>query len=100
GGTAPAAQQTEGGESQEPAPDPGFAGQLAALLRPPGQGGGGFGGLGFVAQTFGRAPAGGGGGFGGLGGGAPAVASGDYRVSITVDGKTLSRILRVERAAN
>ena len=106
---APAAPQaTQGGESQEPAPDPALAGRLAALLRRPGQtagggggGGGGFGGLGFVAQTFGRAPLGGGGGFGGFGGaGPPAVASGDYRVSITVDGKTLSRVLRVERVAN
>jgi len=34
-----------------------------------------------------------------LGGGAPAVSSGDYLVSITVDGKTLSRVLRVERAS-
>ncbi len=38
-------------------------------------------------------------GFGGRGGGggAPAVNTGDYRVSITVDGETLSRVLRVER---
>jgi hypothetical protein len=78
-------------------------GQLGTLLRRPGQGGGGggggggFGALGFVAQAFGRAPAGGGGGFGG--GGPAAVASGDYLVSITVDGKTLSRVLRVERVS-
>ena len=50
----------------------------------------------FVAQAFGRAPAGGGGGFG-FGGGAPPVATGDYLVTITIDGKTLSRVLRVER---
>lgn len=37
------------------------------------------------------------GGRGGGGGGAPAVNTGDYRVSITVDGETLSRVLRVER---
>jgi hypothetical protein len=49
-----------------------------------------------VAQAFGRAPAGGGGGFG-FGGGAPPVATGDYLVTITVDGKTLTRVLRVER---
>ncbi|HXM37897.1 MAG TPA: hypothetical protein VN908_04460 [Gemmatimonadales bacterium] len=98
---APAGEGTEGGEA---APDASFLGQLATLLRRPGQGagggggGGGFGALGFVAQTFGRAPitGGGGGGFGGLGG-APIVATGDYLVSITVDGKTLSRVLRVER---
>ena len=29
----------------------------------------------------------------------PAVASGDYLVSITVDGKTMSRVLRVERVS-
>jgi len=29
--------------------------------------------------------------------GPAAVASGDYLVSISVDGKTLSRVLRVER---
>jgi hypothetical protein len=99
GRAAGAAPQAEG-ESQEAAPDPAMLGQLAARLRRPGQtGGGGLGGLGFIAQTFGRAPAGGGfGGFGG--GGAPSVATGDYLVSITVDGKTLSRVLRVERVAN
>jgi photosystem II stability/assembly factor-like uncharacterized protein len=103
-----AAQQQEGGESGESAPDPSFLGQLGNLLRRPGQGGGGggfggFGALNFVAQAFGRAPVtgGGGGGFGGGGaGGPPVVASGDYRVSITVDGKTLSRALRVERVGN
>jgi hypothetical protein len=100
GRAAGAAPQAEG-ESQEAAPDPGMLGQLAALLRRPGQtGGGGLGGLGFIAQTFGRAAVGGG-GFGGFGGGgAAAVASGDYLVSITVDGKTMSRVLRVERVAN
>src|SRR3989442_1465534 len=49
--------------------------------------------------AFGRAPVGGGGGGGGFGGfgGAPPVSTGDYLVTITVDGKTLSRVLRVER---
>ncbi|MGH7568423.1 MAG: VPS10 domain-containing protein [Gemmatimonadales bacterium] len=100
---APGAAAPEGGAGAETAPDPGFLGQLGNLLRRPGQGGGGggggggFGALGFVAQTFGRAAGGGGGGFGGLGGGAATVASGDYLVSITVDGKTLSRVLRVDR---
>ena len=79
---------------------------MGQLLRPPsmrgggggGGGGGGFGALGFIAQAFGRAsPGGGGGGFGG--GGTPAVPSGDYLVSITVDGKTMSRVLRVERVS-
>jgi hypothetical protein len=39
-------------------------------------------------------PGAGGGGFGG--GGAPPVAAGEYTVSMTVDGKTLTRVLRVE----
>ena len=77
-----------------------FLTTLGTLLRRPGQpaggGGGGGGALAFVAQAFGRAPAGGGGGFG-FGGGAPPVATGDYLVTITIDGKTLSRVLRVER---
>jgi hypothetical protein len=100
---APAgAQQQEGGEEANQ-PDVSFLGTLGQLIRLPSQrggggGGGGFGALGFVAQTFGRAPAGGG-GFGGFGGGANAVQSGNYLVSITVDGKTLSRVLRVERVA-
>jgi hypothetical protein len=43
---------------------------------------------------------GGGGGFGGFGGGAtPLVAPGDYLVSITVNGKKLSQVLRVERSS-
>jgi hypothetical protein len=97
---APAAAPAEGGggESGESAPDPSLLGQLGNLLRRPGQGGGGgggFGALGFIAQTFGRPT--GGGGFGGFGGGANLVSSGDYLVSITVDGKTMSRVLRVER---
>jgi photosystem II stability/assembly factor-like uncharacterized protein len=104
-GAAPAAGSGEGGEGGD-APDPGLLGTLGNLLRRPGQGGGGgggggggFGALGFIAQAFGRTPVGGGGGgFGGFGGGAPPVASGDYLVSITVDGKTMSRVLRVERA--
>ncbi len=90
----------ESSESGDPAPDASFLQQLGNLLRRPGQtggsGGGGFGALGFVAQAFGRpAVGGGGGGFGG--GGAPPVPTGDYLVTITVDGKTLSRVLRVER---
>ncbi len=103
---APAAAPTAavGGESAETPPDAAFLVQLGTLLRRPGQGGGGggggggFGALAFVAQTLGRTSGGGGGGgFGGFGGGAPTVASGDYLVSITVDGKTLSRVLRVDR---
>jgi hypothetical protein len=89
-----------GGESSDAAPDASFLTTLGNLLRKPGQGGGGggFGGLGFVAQAFGRAPVGGG-GFGGFGGGGAAnqVPTGDYLVTITIDGKTLSRVLRVER---
>ena len=37
------------------------------------------------------------GGFGGGRGGAPTVGTGDYLVSITVNGQTLRRVLRVER---
>src|SRR5207247_7442525 len=105
------AAQQEGGEAGTEQPDVGFLGTLGQLIRvalpnqrgPGGGGGGGLGGLGFIAQAFGRTGGGGGGGggggFGGFGGGAPAVPSGDYLVSITVDGKTLSRVLRVERAS-
>ena len=90
-----------GGEAGTDAPDASFLTTLGNLLRRPGQGGGGgggggFGALGFVAQAFGRAPAGGG-GFGGFGGVQNQVTTGDYLVTITVDGKTLSRVLRVER---
>jgi len=61
-----------------------------------GGGGGGFGGLNQIVNTIrGPIPGAGGGGFGG--GGAPPVTTGDYLVSITVDGKTLTRVLRVER---
>jgi len=93
-----------GGESGDAPPDASFLTTLGNLLRKPGQGGGGgggggFGALGFIAQAFGRAPAGGGGGFGGFGGGANAVSTGDYLVTITVDGKTLTRVLRVERGS-
>jgi hypothetical protein len=93
-----AAQPAEGGESQEPAADPGLAGRLAGLLRRPGQtGGGGFGGLNQIVQAI-RGPTPGGGGGGGFGGGgAPPVMTGDYLVSVTVDGKTMTRVLRVER---
>ncbi len=92
-----------GGESSDAAPDASFLTTLGTLLRKPGQGGGGgggggFGALGFVAQAFGRAPAGGG-GFGGFGGSVNAVSTGDYLVTITVDGKTLTRVLRVERGS-
>ena len=39
----------------------------------------------------------GGGGGGGFGGGAPSVSTGDYLVSMTVDGQTIRQTLRVER---
>ena len=81
----------EGGESgageQSPAEllqsFPGGMQELQQLLRPPGQGGRG-----------GR----GGGGFGG--GQPPAVAAGDYLVTLTVGGKTYKQVLRVERLAS
>jgi photosystem II stability/assembly factor-like uncharacterized protein len=101
GASLPAAG-SESGESGEAPPDASFLQSLGTLLRRPGQtgggggGGGGAGALGFVAQAFGRPT--GGGGFGGFGGaGAPPVSTGDYLVTITIDGKTLSRVLRVER---
>ena len=88
-GAAPGgAQSQEGSEEQAGEADPSFFGQLGQLLRPPGQQGGGGFGLAFVAQAFGRGLT-----------GAPLVASGNYLVSITVDGKTLSRVLRVERVS-
>jgi hypothetical protein len=100
GAAAPAGGGESGGESSDAPPDVSFLQTLGNLLRKPGQGGGGggggFGALGFIAQTFGRAPAGGG-GFGGFGGATNLVTTGDYLVTITVDGKTLSRVLRVER---
>jgi hypothetical protein len=99
GGGAGAA--AEGGEGAEQTADPGLAGQLANLLRRPGQtgGGGGFGGLNQVVTAIrGPQPGGGGGGGGFGGGGPPPVTTGDYLVSITVEGKTLTRVLRVERA--
>jgi hypothetical protein len=61
---------------------PGGIQELQQLLRPPGQAGGGRGG---------------GGGFGGGRGQAPAVAAGDYLVTLTVGGKTYKQVLRVER---
>jgi hypothetical protein len=61
---------------------PGGMQELQQLLRPPGQAGGGRGG---------------GGGFGGGRGQPPAVAAGDYLVTLTVGGKTYKQILRVER---
>ena len=42
---------------------------------------------------------GGGGGGGGFGAGVPIVNTGDYLVSITVDGQTMKQTLRVERRA-
>jgi hypothetical protein len=96
----PAAGSESGGESGDAPADATFLTTLGNLLRKPGQGGGGggggFGALGFVAQAFGRAPVGGG-GFGGFGSPTNLIATGDYLVTITIDGKTLSRVLRVER---
>jgi hypothetical protein len=104
-GAAAQAAQGQQQEGQEgPAPEPGFLGTLGNLLRAgipgAGTGGGQFGGLNFVAQTFGRAPAGGGGGGFGGGGAGPLMPSGDYLVTITVAGKTMKRVLRVETADN
>jgi len=99
---APVAGGGESGGEGDAAPDASMLQTLGNLLRRPGQGGGGggggggFGALGFIAQAFGRAPAGGG-GFGGFGGALNQVTTGDYLVTISVDGKTLSRVLRVER---
>lgn len=42
---------------------------------------------------------GGGGGGGAFGGGAPIVNTGDYLVTITVDGQVMKQTLRVERRA-
>ncbi|MFN8582111.1 MAG: hypothetical protein U0163_14200 [Gemmatimonadaceae bacterium] len=42
---------------------------------------------------------GGGGGFGGFGGGGNLVAPGEYLVSVTLNGKTLKQVLKVERGS-
>jgi hypothetical protein len=69
-----AAAQSEGaGESA--AADQGQLGQLAGLFRPAGGGGGGFG----------------------RGGGPPFVGTGDYLVTMTVNGERLKQVLHVER---
>jgi hypothetical protein len=98
GAAAPSGAESGEGGGDAP-PDATFLQQLGTLLRRPGQGGGGggggFGALAFVAQAFGR-PTGGGGG-GGFGAGVPPVMTGDYLVEITVDGKKMTRVLRVER---
>ncbi len=85
GGFAAAAGEA-GGESA--APEPGQLQQILQLLRPPGAGGGGGGGFGFLANLpfLTRPPA-------------PVAETGDYLVSITLDGKTMSQVLRVERMA-
>jgi photosystem II stability/assembly factor-like uncharacterized protein len=63
--------------------------QLAQLLRlPGGAGGGAFGALNAIVTAL-----------SGNRGPAPLVATGDYLASMTVEGKTLSRVLRVERVS-
>jgi hypothetical protein len=66
----------EGGGEGAAAPDASQFGQLAQLFRPAGSGGGGFG--------FGR-------------GGAPLVGTGDYLVTMVVNGERLRQVLHVER---
>jgi hypothetical protein len=78
GAAAAAAAGEEGG-----APDPAMLQQIVQRLRPPGAGGGGFGFLQNLPFLM-RPPA-------------PLAETGDYLVSIAVDGKTVSRVLRVER---
>jgi len=77
GGAAAAAAGAEG------APDPAMLQQIVQRLRPPGARGGGFGFL--QNLPFLMRPQ------------APLAETGDYLVSVTVDGKTMSRVLRVER---
>jgi hypothetical protein len=75
--------------------------EIAGLFPVPGRapaGGGGFGGPNFLTALGLGGGGGFGGGGGGGGGGAPTVAPGDYLVSITVGGKTMKQVLRVERA--
>jgi hypothetical protein len=85
GGGAAAALAEAGGESGQP--EPGQLQQILQLLRPPGAGGGG-GGFGFLQNLpfLTRPPA-------------PVAETGDYLVSITLDGKTTSQVLRVEKLA-
>jgi hypothetical protein len=86
----------EGRQGQQPQIDQEFITQLIAAFELPGRrpGGGGFGAPNFLS----RLGIGGGGGFGGFGGGQNLVDEGDYLISMTVGGTTLSQVLRVEKA--
>jgi photosystem II stability/assembly factor-like uncharacterized protein len=80
-----AAGAESGGEGAPP--DPGMLQQIIPLLRPAGAGGGG-GGFGFLQNLpFLTRPQ------------AAVAETGDYLISITVNGKTMSQVLRVERMA-
>ncbi len=78
----PAGDVAAGAEG--PPIDPDQAQEILGALRASGANVGGFGG---------------GGGGGGGRGGPPLVASGDYLVTLTVGGKTMKQVLRVERVS-
>lgn len=103
GGAGPQRWNDRPGESAPPAPaggrGPGGAGGAGGAGGPGGAGAGGAMGLDqdalfSIMRALGVTQGGGGGGFGG---GAPIVNTGDYLVSITVDGQTMKQVLRVER---
>jgi hypothetical protein len=59
-----------------------------------------FGALREAIPGFNPMGGGGRGGRGGGGGQAPLAESGDYRVTLTAGGRTMSQVLRVEKLAN
>jgi hypothetical protein len=84
-----------GGQGQPPEVSQDVLAQLAAAFEIPGRpAGGGFGGPNFLSRL---GVGGGGGGFGG-GGGQRLVDAGDYLISVTVGGRTMTQVLRVEKA--
>ena len=95
--------------AEQTTPAPGAGGRGAGGAGGPG-GAGGAGGPGgalgmdqdqlfTIMRALGVTQGGGGGGGGFGGGGAPIVNTGDYVISMTVDGQTLRQMLRVERRA-
>ena len=107
GGGQPQRWNDRPAEQAAPAPGAGGrgagggAGAPGAAGGPPGAGGAGAMGLDQdklfeIMRALGVTQGGGGGGFGA---GVPIVNTGDYLVSITVDGQTMKQTLRVERRA-
>jgi hypothetical protein len=107
GGGAAGARNDRPGETR---PTPSFPTAGAAAGGRGAGGGGGAPDMGGLQEVFGALreaipgfnPMGGGGrgGRGGGGGQAPLAESGDYRVTLTAGGRTMSQVLRVEKLAN